>query len=272
MSNDYAGNGAVFPAVIRTPAGGENRNSTVFDRGLEDLADRTAYLLGQTPAAIEVVTTAALKALTTAQPPIRFVRGFGWYSYEATYTFGADVAPWFYPATGIGSGAWVRCDWNPLLGGDTTRTQLAAALVLQTITAFGAETSAAAIAADSTATSLSPVPLTNTTPTNLTSASLTLVAGTTVKLSAGPFYVTAPASAYAGQIGIKAGSGNIFGIAELAAGTSSTVTLAVDYVAAADETVAFSLVGRVLGGALPVHVAAPAECQWLRYTVMKVPT
>lgn len=271
MSNDYAGSAAAWPAVIRMPADGENRNATVIDRALEDLADRTAVLFSTATAESSVDSPAVLKALTSAVPPIRYVRGFGLYKYESTYNFNEDVAPWFYLATGLGSGVWVKCDWDALLGGESTRTQFAAALVPQTILGYGAETTPYAVTDASTATSLSPFPVQNTNSDDLTSATLDLVAGSTVHLSAGPFWLEGPTT-YAGRLGIKAGSGNMFGEAEIPAGKSGSVTLDVHFYTATDVSVAFSLCARVLGGSDPITIAAPAECQWLRYTILRTPT
>ena len=42
--NNIPGNPANYPANIRAAGGGENRSSTIFDREISDLADRTAYL------------------------------------------------------------------------------------------------------------------------------------------------------------------------------------------------------------------------------------
>jgi len=42
--NNIPGNPASWPANIRAVGGGENRTSTIFDREISDLADRTAYL------------------------------------------------------------------------------------------------------------------------------------------------------------------------------------------------------------------------------------
>lgn len=59
--NDIPGNPANFPANIRAAAGGENRSSTIFDREISDLADRTAWLRArQTQGMIMIVNSAVL--------------------------------------------------------------------------------------------------------------------------------------------------------------------------------------------------------------------
>jgi hypothetical protein len=84
--------------------------------------------------------------------------------------------------------------------------------------------------------------------------------------------VTAPSSAYAGRIGFRINSGNIFGVALVPAGIITSVTLNAQIPIAIDSTINVSVCGSVLGGSLPVRIDAPAETQWLRYTLLKVPT
>lgn len=41
---EYAGNPATYPATVTLAEDGDNRNATVIENAIEDLADRTAYL------------------------------------------------------------------------------------------------------------------------------------------------------------------------------------------------------------------------------------
>lgn len=83
---------------------------------------------------VEVSSTSALYNLAST-PSLRYVRGFGWYKLEESYSLGEDNPPWAYRRNG--GGVWVRVDWDALLDGVLTRTKIAPALVPQALETWG---------------------------------------------------------------------------------------------------------------------------------------
>ena len=259
MSNDYGG-ASIWRNVVRMPADGENRNGTVLDRALEDLADRTSYLLVTTPTNtdIQVWTPGALKALTVADPNVRFVRGFGWYKYESTFNFSADVPPWFYDATGLGSGAWVRCDWDALLNGDTGRTKIQPALIPQALAGWGHLTLTTDLSSTFTTTTEFQIKA----GTDITD----VLPGDTVRIETGPLVCQAAAQPLALQLRLVAESGTTLTVpSQLPAGGKQSMSWTYDHVAGAVDT--HVQVG--LWGFGDGSVAGATGLHWLRWTILR---
>jgi hypothetical protein len=106
-------NPTTYPTQVRSPDGSAARNATTEAGGLQDLANRTAYLKSRIGNIIGSGTTAAMKAITVASVgDLFFVDLVGWYSYSAS---GTPQSPWIENATGIGSGAWVHDSMMSLL-------------------------------------------------------------------------------------------------------------------------------------------------------------
>lgn len=75
-----------FPASVRIPNDGEDRNATVFSRALQDLTDRTTYLQNMTPGA----GASALKLFI----PLRTACGLGGASGWSEALASSQV-PWY---------------------------------------------------------------------------------------------------------------------------------------------------------------------------------
>lgn len=120
MPTNIPGSSASFPANVVGPSGGDTRNATSVNTGLEDLADRTAYLkakAGVTDEGIQRIRTvadvAALKAIGSgdrADKDVAVIPSIGVFLFESGSSATGDDSKVIQPTSG--TGRWLLVDRN----------------------------------------------------------------------------------------------------------------------------------------------------------------